>query len=179
MKNKLTIILSIFFYMFGKLSYSNPYQPYSPQWNAYQQQIYGQIEEDKKRAREREAQMAAQAELQKKVDKNSQYERWSVFVWNEDTGDWYYHIDQWLTGNYKTAIKNVEMAFKEYHREKDIEANKHIHWEGPFRGILAYGRERKSEKWNAYFMYGASSENKDKLLKHCNELADYCELIID
>lgn len=179
MKNSFLIILFIFFYIFGKFTYSNPYPPYSPQWNVYQQQMYWQMELDKRKEQEREAQAAAQNQLKKNINQDSQYERWSVFVWNEDTGDWYYHIDQWLTGNYKTAIKNVKAAFKDFHKEKNIEANKHIHWEGPFRAILAYGREKESGKWIAYLMYGASEENKNKLMQHCNELADYCELIID
>ncbi len=177
MKHKFTVLIFCFFTFLGKFAFANPYQVGSQQWHNYNAAIWS--EQDKIKA-EREA-MKQQQSNQNNISQNNEqhYNRWSVFVYNEDTGDWAYHIDHWIDGSSKDAIKVVKKEFKEAHKKKGVEANKHIYWEGAFRGIVAFGQNRQSGKWEAYFMYGASEKNKQKLMNECEAQSDYCKLIID
>lgn len=173
---KAFIVLLVYFFSifsFKNLVYSNPYPPNSQAWHNYNGAIWA--EQDRQREIERQNLIRLQQQQQQKKNEPN-YSRWSVFVYNENTADYFYHVDLWIVGNYKAAVKEVQKEFREYHK---AESDKYIYWEGPFRGIVAFGKNRENGKWKTYFMYGASESNKEDLMRQCEAESDHCSLIID
>lgn len=185
MKNKILVFIFIFSSFFNKFILANPYTPYSHQWNAYQQQLYGAMEEQKKR----EAEWAAQQEQIKKQN-NSQktfYELqaentnkvilYKVFVYNSKTGEGIYDIVEGY--DYDDSIKIMKKVAK---KEFNLKCDDGIAWGGTasrkLYGSVAMGIV--NGRYVAYYKHGGyTDEERDRFsLEKCQTEASNCEIII-
>lgn len=185
MKNIFLILLFIFLSIFNKFILANPYTPYSPQWNAYQQQLYGAMEEQKKR----EAEWAAYQEQIKKQNSSSKtfYELqaentnkvilYKVFVYDSKTGEGVYDIVEGY--DYDDSIKIMKKVAK---KEFNLKCDDGIAWGGTASRKL-YGSVARgivNGRYVAFYKHGGyTPEERDLFsLKECQAHASDCEIII-
>lgn len=182
MKKNFTILLLTLFSILASFSYAN--QTLINQQNAQRfldSQLQGQLEVDRQR-REREAAAAQQYQYQEPRDDRI-YHRYAVFVWNEDTGDYYAHPELLMTpsnNSKKEAIKYAKNELRRLAKEEDgidIKATDHLIWNGGLRYIVVMGKNRKTGKWEAFTKFEVTDKNKEILINKCSETCDNCDFI--
>ena len=172
MRKNFTILLLTLFSILASFSYAN--QTLINQQNAQRfldSQLQGQLEVDRQRR-----------EYQEPRDDRI-YHRYAVFVWNEDTGDYYAHPELLMTpsnNSKKAAIKYAKNELRRLAKEEDgidIKATDHLIWDGGLRYIVVMGTNKKTGKWEAFTKFEVTDKNKEILINKCSETCDNCDFI--
>lgn len=183
------LIFCILFMMMGNFVFAvvNTHTPGTPEWHNYNNNMLGaQMEYDRQR-RERAAQQQQQVQPQQQLDN---YIKWSVFVWDDETGEAYYYPceeekEGWFAK--RAIIKRAQKIFTQIYGKKP---NRYIDWECGF-AVITMGIGKKSGKIEAFVdtdlkgwveKYDVDDPNfKAKIdqaaLDYCSTQADNCELI--
>ena len=181
MRKNFTILLLTLFSILASFSYANQNPDVvNQQRNIQFMNMMGQIELDKRRQQEYEANQRA---IQEEPRDDRIYHRYAVFVWNEDTGDYYAHPELLMTpsnNSKKAAIKYAKNELRRLAKEEDgidIKATDHLIWDGGLRYIVVMGTNKKTGKWEAFTKFEVTDKNKEILINKCSETCDNCDFI--
>ncbi|WP_339120930.1 hypothetical protein [Fusobacterium nucleatum] len=178
MRKNFTILLLTLFSILASFSYANQNPDVvNQQRNIQFMNMMGQIELDKRRQQEYEANQRA---IQEEPRDDRIYHRYAVFVWNEDTGHFYGFPELLVAPTNNSKKEAIKLAKKEFKRignadGLDIKATDHLIWNGGLRYIVVMGTNRKTGKWEAFTKFEVDDENIKILINKCSETCDNCD----
>ncbi|WP_338953513.1 hypothetical protein [Fusobacterium nucleatum] len=178
MRKNFTILLLTLFSILASFSYANQNPDVvNQQRNIQFMNMMGQIELDKRRQQEYEANQRA---IQEEPRDDRIYHRYAVFVWNEDTGYFYGFPELLVAPTNNSKKEAIKLAKKEFKRignadGLDIKATDHLIWNGGLRYIVVMGTNRKTGKWEAFTKFEVDDENIKILINKCSETCDNCD----
>jgi len=179
MRKNFTILLFTLFSILASFSYANQNPDVvNQQRNIQFMNMMGQIELDKRRQQEYEANQRA---IQEEPRDDRIYHRYAVFVWNEDTGH-YMGFPELLVAptnnSKKAAIKLAKKEFTRWFKENDgvdVKVTDYVSWNGGLRYIVVMGKNRKTGKWEAFTKFEVDDKNKEILINECSKTCDECQ----
>ncbi|WP_338957269.1 hypothetical protein LDJ98_04470 [Fusobacterium nucleatum] len=178
MRKNFTILLLTLFSILASFSYANQNPDVvNQQRNIQFMNMMGQIELDKRRQQEYEANQRA---IQEEPRDDRIYHRYAVFVWNEDTGHFYGFPELLVAPSNNSKKAAIKLAKKEFKRignadGLDIKATDHLIWNGGLRYIVVIGTNKKTGKWEAFTKFEVDDENIKILINKCSETCDDCQ----
>lgn len=178
MRKNFTILLLTLFSILASFSYANQNPDVvNQQRNIQFMNMMGQIELDKRKQQEYEANQRA---IQEEPRDDRIYHRYAVFVWNEDTGHFYGFPELLVAPSNNSKKAAIKLAKKEFKRignadGLDIKATDHLIWNGGLRYIVVIGTNKKTGKWEAFTKFEVDDENIKILINKCSETCDDCQ----
>ncbi|WP_022818739.1 hypothetical protein [Fusobacterium russii] len=184
------LIFYILFIIIGKFAFAvvNTHQPGSAAWHNYNNMLWGQLEYDRQ-LREQQAAQQSQLPPQQPMEVHIS---WSVFAWNDETGNTFYlpcggEIEG--RGAKKSVVNRAKKFYFQVHGEK---SNRHFEWDCSF-AVITMGVGKKSGKIEAFVesdlkkwikKYGADDPDfKAKVerdaLQDCEKEAYNCEIMYE
>ena len=178
MRKNFTILLLTLFSILASFSYANQNPDVvNQQRNIQFMNMMGQIELDKRKQQEYEANQRA---IQEEPRDDRIYHRYAVFVWNEDTGHFYGFPELLVAPSNNSKKAAIKLAKKEFKRignadGLDIKATDHLIWNGGLRYIVVIGTNKKTGKWEAFTKFEVDDKNIKILINKCSETCDDCQ----